>query len=198
MVEVKQVFYAILLSLLAALCFAVVWSSGQMKPFWQVFIAVAGIAFLLGAILIAANYITEVVDAHNYRARRYAVLTPETEELRLLTQMTPFQADIWFKRQVALVAIPGVASAELYYSVDGELIPAAFVHKWLNYCDDTQLAPKRHFSDGPEYDWSDRLTAFYVNRGLAHPHVRGSGRAATWKAGISLEQAQLWFHMSEA
>lgn len=189
-------FYAIMLALLAALCFAFVWSS-ERSAFVSILVTVAGIAFALGAILIAMNYIAQVRDAHVYRERRNLTITPENEYIRLITQMNSEQAEIWFKRQVALVGIPGVASAELYYQVDGDLIPAAFVQKWLSLCDHEQLAPKRNFSDGHEYEWADKMTAFYINRGLAYPHIKGSGKAATWKPGIHLESALQWFHLSE-
>jgi len=180
--------------LLALVCATVAWTHPQWDVKVRAAFILAAVIFAIGGAFVGLKYLTEVYDAHAYRRSLYANTTPESELMRIYATLRSDQTEAWLTRNASLEAVPGVAGAMVYYSVDGVRVPMEFVQSWLDKCTDEQLPALRQYSDkSNERKWATALTRFYVDRGLASPHLPGSGKAATWR--VPRAEAAGWFSL---
>jgi hypothetical protein len=194
-----KMFVALILALAGVLLGFAAWSQADWPPMGRFLLALIAALFLFYAAMLTLQWALEetvpIYDDHIMRSATAAAITPESERLRAIASMTPYQVEAWLRMQTTAVAVPGVAGAMLMYDVDGEMIPAEFVHEFLTNCGTEYLHPVRRYAEGTKgRDWAQRITQFYVTKGLARPAY--GNVPAQWH-GISKQEALGWFSLIE-
>jgi len=181
--------------LLAALiCATIAWTHPEWDVKARAALILAAVIFAIGGAMVGLKFLTDLYDAHGYRHALNRAITPEAELMRIYSHLRPDQVEAWLMRQAALEAVPGVAGALVYYSIDNVKVPMDFVQDWLTRCTDEQLPALRQYGDkSNQRKWASALTRFFVDRGMASEHLPGSGKAATWR--VPRYEAAGWFSL---
>ena len=187
----------VFLSVIAAILLVIAWKAGPMPTWFQWCLVIVGLILLFFATVAAAEWIVDHVGGSlsqfSYRVNQAKAITPDSEILKELARLQPYQAEIWLKRSTAMVFTPGIAGPTMFFDVDGELVPTDFVTDFLNKSEE-YLLPIRTYSEGSQgRKWAHAITEFFVKRGLARPAV--GNLPAKWTYGYA--DAVKWFAVTD-
>lgn len=172
---------------------------GPKPPAWVRFVLM-GLALVTtaGALVEAVNWFAFVLAARVEDYRRVSLITPLTETLRLMANLSE-AAQIELSLHFATLGVDYQAIVSEYgpsfsFPVNGHKITASFVREFLTRADDRFLPAVRQWNTGSvERMWADALTSWLIMHKYALPPSGPNPAAWVWvgKGRESMRQRAL-------
>lgn len=155
-------------------------------PVW-VRLALSGLALVCtaGALVEAINFVSFILSARVEEWRRVAQITPLTETLRLMANLSE-AAQVELSLHFATIGVNyiGIAHQEgplFSFQAGGHRIGADFISEFLTRADDRFLPAVRQWSQGSiERMWADALTNWLITHKYALPAAGPNPAAWVW------------------
>lgn len=138
-----------------------------------------------GALVEGLNWFTYILAARVEDFRRVALITPLTETLRLMPNLSPgAQVELSLHFATLGVDYQGIVSEHgptFSFPVNGHRVPAEFISEFMSRSDDRFLVAVRNWNTGSaERMWADALTSWFVAHKYALPASGPNPAAWVW------------------
>lgn len=177
---------ALVLSVLAVTSFFIASDWGPKPPAW-VRLILMGVALITtaGALVESINWFVFVLAARAEDYRRVANLTPLTEILRLMANLSEAaQVELSLHFATLGVDYQGIASSygpSFSFPVNGHRVTAEFIKEFLQRADDRFLPAVRQWNTGSiERMFADALTSWLIQHKYALPPAGPNPAAWVW------------------
>lgn len=185
---------AILFSILAAVCFAVV---RYLKPpeAWSFLLTTLGMIFVGAALFYSLDWLMMHIGEWREAWRRADAVSERVRILDYLSHLTPMQLEA-LNQYVPVVNILGGTPAPVFQlKTPGGDIPWTFItDTFLPQCNDVYLAPVSSWSEGShDRIYAEALTRYFITLGFAGEAI--GNKPAKW---LNKDAAMKWIGLDDA